>query len=302
MDRPLTSVRRPERSRRHVESRWRDRLCARQVLPRSRKCPRRAACPPPRQCSAKVRRSHPALLSARWPTLSLSARSRPGAARADLPGIARFARTDVVADRRFNATSVYSQGHLLLLRERTLMAQPFDAQTSRADRRDVSDCRTGSDSRHCLPVRRFLRSENGVLAYQTGTGAVGSQLAWFDRKRQADRRRCEIRRCTATWSFLQTGNRLALAYPDSQGGRDIWVYDVARGLTYSFYVRPSRRTRLDLVTRRQPHLFSTRNRKGHLRPLSEGFQRSRHEEVLLEDDLDKIPLELVSGRSSSFST
>jgi len=76
---------------------------------------------------------------------------------------------------------LYAAGHLLFVRQKTLMAQPFDAKT-------------GTLSGEAFPIvggvqedpgfftAVFTVSDNGVLAYQEA-GGVGdlAQLTWFDR-------------------------------------------------------------------------------------------------------------------------
>ena len=71
---------------------------------------------------------------------------------------------------------VYSQGHLLFLRETTLMAQPFDARrlTLTGEAFPIAEQIQTTNTNPSYAV--FSASENGVLAYQTGPGAAGSQL------------------------------------------------------------------------------------------------------------------------------
>jgi len=76
-------------------------------------------------------------------------------------------------------------GHLLYVYERTLMARPFDAERLEltGDAFPIAEEIWG-DQGALLGV--FSASENGVLAYQTGTPRedVDSQLQWFDRSGQ----------------------------------------------------------------------------------------------------------------------
>ena len=75
---------------------------------------------------------------------------------------------------------VYASGHLLVVREGTLMAHPFDAT-----RLEISDeavrvvDNVQFDRRFGRAV--FSASETGSLVYQEGTGRGVSQLVWFDR-------------------------------------------------------------------------------------------------------------------------
>ena len=76
----------------------------------------------------------------------------------------------------------YSQGHLLFVRETTLMAQPFDLVrlTLTGEPVPISEELQGSNT--SPPNRFFSVSDAGVLVYQTGTGGGGErELTWFDR-------------------------------------------------------------------------------------------------------------------------
>jgi Tol biopolymer transport system component len=137
------------------------------------------------------------------------------------------ARTRLVESDSTNA--VYSQGHLLFLRGKTLMAMPFDpAQpTVHGDTIPVAEKiqTIGSPSSGV-----FSASPNGVLAYHTGSASIESELAWIDRTgkvlaKVGDR---------ATYSDVELspdGHRLLASIIDPvQSSRDVWIVDLARGL------------------------------------------------------------------------
>jgi hypothetical protein len=71
---------------------------------------------------------------------------------------------------------LYSRGHLLFLRETTLMAEPFDPRrlVLTGDAFPIAEQvqTTGTNP----PYGVFSASENGVLAYEAGSAAAGSQL------------------------------------------------------------------------------------------------------------------------------
>src|SRR5205085_10728960 len=69
-------------------------------------------------------------------------------------------------------------GHLLFLREATLMAQPLDPETFElaGDAFPVAE-RIGTIRSYAL----FTVSPNGTLAYRSGGGTGTKQLTWFDR-------------------------------------------------------------------------------------------------------------------------
>lgn len=121
-------------------------------------------------------------------------------------------------------------GYILFLRERTVMAQPFDA-------------RRGETTGEAVPVAEqvdhpggstsgsFAISQNGVLAYISGVTDASGQISWFDRAGK------EISKVGAPGSY---GNlrlspdekRIAFERNDEQSRTpDIWVMDLVRGVT-----------------------------------------------------------------------
>ncbi len=83
------------------------------------------------------------------------------------------------------------------------------------------------------PYGLFSASENGVLAYQTGTAAAGSQLVWFDRTGK----KIGVLGDSALYTDLELspdGKRASVSLPGTGGPRDIWLYDLARGLPTRF--------------------------------------------------------------------
>ena len=62
--------------------------------------------------------------------------------------------------------------------------------------------------------------------------------------------------------------------PETGKGRDIWLFDLARGLRTRFTVRPGRRIIVGLVTGWQPDGFRL-TPQGASGPVSEVLQRSR---------------------------
>jgi Tol biopolymer transport system component len=85
----------------------------------------------------------------------------------------------------------------------------------------------------------FTVSETGVLAYQTGVADVRAQLVWFDRAGkqlallgdQADYGDVEL---------SPDGTRAIVNVLDAaRGSRDLWLYDVARGLRTRFTFDPA---------------------------------------------------------------
>ena len=127
-------------------------------------------------------------------------------------------------------------GHLLFLREGTLVAQPLD--TSRLELSGDA-LAVAADVSQATPTRgyaAFSASRGGVLAYQIGNSGDSSQLVWIDR---AGKQIGTV----ATLAGLQTvlaqpgyrdpslspdGRRIAANLEDPQTGTwELWLLDVA---------------------------------------------------------------------------
>ena len=197
------------------------------------------------------------------------------------------------ADRKLllNADStnvLYSQGHLLFLRDKTLMAQRFDTRRLALIGDEFPIAESIQTQGTVNPYGLFSASENGVLVYQAGSGTGGSQLVWFDR---TGKQIGVLGDSTANADpeISPDGKRLLDNKPPQAGNTvDIWVYDLARGL-------PTRFTFGDdaFASIWSPDgsgvVFNSR-RKGHLDLYKKASSGAGAEEPLLTDNFDKYPL------------
>jgi eukaryotic-like serine/threonine-protein kinase len=125
-----------------------------------------------------------------------------------------------------HANAIYASGHILFLRQNTLMAQPFDAK-----RQEL----TGEAFPMADPVHEdeerihgvFSASENGVLTYAEGASGPDRQLVWVDR---SGKKLGEVPGADAynDPQISPDGKRLSFTLESS--GDDIWVDDIARGV------------------------------------------------------------------------
>jgi len=134
--------------------------------------------------------------------------------------------------------ALYASGYLIYVREKTLMAQPFN----------VGELETRGDA---VPIAEaiefdlnynratFSASQNGVLIYQASSGDAGIQLEWFDRRGESMGKVLEPGdHWTATLS--PDGTKIAFdEYDDQSRNWDIWLYDIARKLKTRFTFDPS---------------------------------------------------------------
>ncbi len=127
----------------------------------------------------------------------------------------------------------YASGHLLFLRETTLMARPFDVGKLECS----GDPLPIADPVRFIPAAMrgvFDVSDNGTLVYQAGSTVPGSQLVWRNLAG------VEIQR---TGNIVMQDNPVLSpdgkfvacdAYAGSGGTGDIWIHDVARNVRSRF--------------------------------------------------------------------
>jgi serine/threonine protein kinase len=129
----------------------------------------------------------------------------------------------------------YAAGHLLFVRDGTLMAQPFDLGKLQfsGDAFPVAE-KVLSDALFVMGT--FSVSQNGVLAYQEGESQGHSRLHWYDRTGKVlgvlgdEARYFDL-------ALSRDGKRVAVNL-SSGSLPDIWTYDVARGLRTRFSFDP----------------------------------------------------------------
>jgi Tol biopolymer transport system component len=174
----------------------------------------------------------------RWPEflpdgrhfLFMSRSTQPGqdgiyAGSLDWPETSRVLATD-------SRVAFAPPGYLLFVREGTLLAQSFNADTLRL----IGDAVPAAAKVGAYPVTgeaAFSSSATG-LAYASGVAIPASQLTWFDRSGRT------FGTIGATGpnrnaALSRDGTRVAVQREDlDSGGNDLWVVDVAGGSTSRF--------------------------------------------------------------------
>jgi Tol biopolymer transport system component len=140
---------------------------------------------------------------------------------------------------RVNSNAVYASGHLLFMRETTLMARPFDPDTQEF----TGDPMPLADPVRVIPGAMrgiFDASENGMVVYQSGASVPGSQLVWRDLEGKELGRLGDVAQYEQP-AISPDGKYVALDYYDNSSGSagDIWVYDIARAVRSRFTFDPS---------------------------------------------------------------
>ncbi len=117
-------------------------------------------------------------------------------------------------------------GYLLFVRDRTLVAQPFDAKAQKTMGEPVPLAeKIGVDS---VGLARFSVSREGTLAYRTGES--GTRLLWVDRNGKELETAGESGDSREP-ALSPRGDRLAFDLTDARANNaDVWVRDLARGV------------------------------------------------------------------------
>jgi Tol biopolymer transport system component len=122
-------------------------------------------------------------------------------------------------------------GHLLFLRESTLMAQPMDPGKLELTGEPFPVAEQVGFS---LAMGFFSVSASGVLAYRAGALAGSGELVWFDREGRNLGTVGSAGALNGDLALSPDGTRVALDMVDTSGTRDVWVTDVARGIPTRF--------------------------------------------------------------------
>ncbi len=131
----------------------------------------------------------------------------------------------------------FRNGHILFVRDNTLMAAPFDAASARiaGDVFPVADGVYLSSPSSYLPV---TVSDNGVLVYKAGAaGDDQSQFGWYDR---AGKSLALVgARGSISSPAISADEKLLVFQRATSTGGDLWVRDLDRGTETPFTNDPS---------------------------------------------------------------
>jgi hypothetical protein len=121
-------------------------------------------------------------------------------------------------------------GHVVFLRQDTLLAQPFDAKRLQLAGEAVP---LATQVASIQDLGFYSVSENGTLAYRTGSSNGGDlQLSWFDRQGKGTLTPVEPAR-SSTVKISPDGKRAAILRNGGQN-YDIWVVDLLTGASNRF--------------------------------------------------------------------
>jgi eukaryotic-like serine/threonine-protein kinase len=136
----------------------------------------------------------------------------------------------------YAAPSGADTGHLIFLRQRALMAQPFDANKMTLSGEPVAIA-DGVDSFTTTDHALFSVSNTGTLVYRKGLGAQ-TVLTWFDEHGNSTGSLGDPGDYSAP-TVSPDGSRVAAALGPPPS-RNIWIMDVKRGTSTRFTFDPAR--------------------------------------------------------------
>jgi Tol biopolymer transport system component len=127
-------------------------------------------------------------------------------------------------------SSLTGAGYLLFMRDKNLMAQPFDPQRLQltGDPAVIAEgVMTFPDEGGPTGYAAFSASANGHLSYLPGTPAV-TEMGWFDRTGKSLGVVGSRGQYSEPWQSPD-GKRVTFGRADEKGAADIWLLDLARG-------------------------------------------------------------------------
>ncbi len=128
---------------------------------------------------------------------------------------------------------VYDSGHLLYVRDRALLAQPFDP-----DRLELTGDPTSIAENVAIETNFFrtvfASSRGGSLLFQAASATSGVRLTWFGRDGKPIGKAGDVSGLLGSYQWLTLspdGKRAAYSQSDPESGRaNIWISDFERGV------------------------------------------------------------------------
>ena len=185
-----------------------------------------------------------------------------------------------------HSPAVYAQGHLLFLRENTLMAQPFDAVRLETTGEAMPVAEGVPSFTQPLRLGGFAVSPAGLLTFLSGTNGEQAQLLWKDRFGKVLGNLGERIPIIGNVAISPDQKSAAVGFGTVQ---DLWIYDAARGLPTRFTFDPA----IDREPVWSPDgktlYFVSARGKGNFNVYRKASNGTGAEELLLEDAVDKSP-------------
>jgi len=172
-------------------------------------------------------------------------------------------------------------GHLLFVRDGTLMAQPFDLH--RLELASQAFPLAEGISYNLAIGANFSVSHNGVLAYG-GSASISTELRWFDRSGKPLDRAVPP---APYWDFDLSPDEKRVAVTHASAAMDIWLVDLARAVPTRFTFEPG----IDLYPNWSPdgsRIAFSSDREGVSNIYSKVSSGAGRDELLLKTPLPKV--------------
>ena len=125
-----------------------------------------------------------------------------------------------------HSSALYASGHILFLRQNTLMAQRFDSKRLELTGEAVPIADQVHEDEISLRSAVSV-SQNGLLVYLAGSGPISRELIWLDR---SGKKLGQVPGAEAYIAPKISPNGKRLVYTLSSPAYDIWSYDIERGV------------------------------------------------------------------------
>ena len=188
---------------------------------------------------------------------------------------------------RSPAAAEYASGHLLFMRDGTLMAQPFDPSRLELSGEAFPLAEDLNLVAPATALAVFSASADGILVYQTGGSGAARKLVWRDRSG----------RVTGTlgdeatfWDVALSpgGDQAAVNVSGPAGSADLWLYDIARGVGTRLTFDPHDEWGLAWSPNAKTIAFAS-DREGHYDLYTIAVGGTQPEQLLYKSDTTKVP-------------
>ena len=178
------------------------------------------------------------------------------------------------------SNAVYAPpGYLLYLRERTLMAQPFDASKTRITGQAVAIAEKIDYPPDSFRQGAFSASGNGVLVYSAGSEIGSTQLTWFDRSGRPNGTVGPP--AGMQWPAISPDGKAVVVdqLDPGTGSQDLWLRDLARDVPIRFTF-DSALSRYAVWSPDGSHIAFVSNRDGSFKIYQKAVNGSSPQELL----------------------
>ncbi len=176
-------------------------------------------------------------------------------------------------------------GHLLFVRQNTLMAVPFDASSAQVS----GDVFPLADGLGVSPLNAYAPitvSEKGVLLYEMVGAAGGGQLAWMDR---TGKRLGQVSTPGEVSTPAISPDEKQVAFSRGSGGEiDLWVRDLSRGTETRFTTDASINVGSVWSAKGDRIAFASTRNSGAFQLYSKAASGSGQDEPLLQNNPDTL--------------